>query len=123
MTCIKIEENSIFKLCSGLIDDWKEEVEKSAASGLSDTHTGEQCKMDLEAKIITSLIKTFKGLNAIEKDCADTRLNSKLSNLLSKVKNKIECDIATYCQKKELEHDLDRVKNRYLADLNWEVYS
>ncbi len=41
---IKIEENFVFKLCGGLINDWKEEVEKSAASGLSDTHTGDQCK-------------------------------------------------------------------------------
>ncbi len=88
LACIDVEENSIFKLCSGLIDDWKEEVKKSLASGLSDTHTWEweQWKTDFEAKTINS----FEGLNAIGKDCADRSLNLELSELQLKVKNKIE---------------------------------
>ncbi len=65
------------------------------ANGLSDTYTGKQHKMDLEAKTISHLIKTFNGLNAIEKSCADGRLNSELSELQSKVKNMIKCDILT----------------------------
>ncbi len=53
-------------------------------------------KTDLKAKTITSLIKTFNELNAIEKDCAERRLNSEFIKLQLKVKNKIECDILTY---------------------------
>ncbi len=67
-------------------------------------------KTDLKAKTITSLIKTFNELNAIEKDCAGRRLNSELSELQLKVKNKIECDILTYRQKRELGQKFNRVK-------------
>ncbi len=50
MACIEIKDNLVFELCSGLIDNWKEEKEKSVASGPSNTLTGEQHKMDLEAR-------------------------------------------------------------------------
>ncbi len=123
LACIEIEENSVFELCGGLIDDWKTEVDLAKASGPSDTHTGKQCKTDYEAKAITSLIKTFDGLNIIEQDCSDRKLNSEISKMQAKLRTKIEWDIANYRQKRELEREFNMVKNRYLADLIWKEYS
>ncbi len=37
LACIEIEENSVFELCSGLSNYWKEELEKSNASSPSNT--------------------------------------------------------------------------------------
>ncbi len=54
LACIKIEENSVFKLFGGLIDDWKEEAEKSMASCLSNSHEGGKHKTNLKAKTLTS---------------------------------------------------------------------
>ncbi len=75
-----------------------------------------------EAKTITSLIKTFNGLNTIERDCTDRKLHSKISKLQTKLKTKIKWDIGSYRLKRELEHEFDRTKTRCLADLNWKDY-
>ncbi len=123
MACIEIEENSVFELCGGLIDDWKEEGEQAKASGLSNEHTEKQGKNDYKAKAITSLVKTFDGLKIIEQDCSDRKLNSEINDMQTKLKTKIERDIANYRQKRELEREFDVVKNRYLADLIWKDYS
>jgi len=122
LACIEIEENSVFKLCSGLVDDWKEEVKRSNANSPRDAHLHEQGKTNLEAKTISSLIKTFERLIIVEQDCVDRRLNSEVSKLQAKVKAKIECNVANCCQQKELEHKFDEIKKQQLADLVWMDY-
>ncbi len=44
--CIEIEENLVFEVCGGLINEWKEEVHGLDENGPSDAHEDKQCQTD-----------------------------------------------------------------------------
>ncbi len=72
---------------------------------------------------ISFLIDNFEGLNIVEQNCVDRRLNLEVSEMQAKVKTKIENDNANNCQQKELEQEFGRIKKQQLADLYWKVYA